>query len=1105
MNGQITNLTNTIEANETTINSLNGQIISLNTQIAGLNQTITTNEKTISDLRININELNTEIERLTQNNSANETEIRLLNNEISSLNEQIISLDNQNKNLLATISSLETEVSELTAEKNTLIIENTNYYNTISSLNNQIVNLQNVNTQLENTNTLHLNTIASLNTQIANLNQQISEITYESQNNNLTISSLNTKIKELEESVQYYENYIANLENENQVVATFEYDGSVYNIQIVNKGSLLAVATPANTAYVIFNGWTVDGEMIDLSTYIISKNTKIVADLTYKYDVVFKVDNVNYDTQIVTKNESPNLPANPTKTGYIFDGWSIDGVTLIDNLDTVQITNNTTYYAVFTKVYTVNFVYENITKSTQSVRNGKSATIVNIENTPYKIFNGWKVNGSIVDVSTYKITSDTTFVADITYRYDVVYKVDNKNFNSQIVTANNYPTLPNNPVKEGYVFEGWSLNGIDVINTSTIQITSNTTYYAVFTKLYNVTFVYEGNTISTQTIKENETAKAVNVNNTAYKVFNGWKVNNEFVNIANYTITQDTTFVADITYKYDVLFMVDDAIHNSQIVIKNGFATLPNNPTKTGYAFDGWTINGTDVINPETKSIVQNTTYIAKFTKTYIATFIYEDVIYNTQEVRVNGFASNVVVENTDYKIFNGWKVNEIIVDETTYIITQDTTFIADITYKYDVVFMVDDESYNSQLVVANNYPTLPANPTKDGYHFIGWSINGTDVVNPSSISINNNTTFIAIFEQPFVKFVVDGSTFESKYVAINSYATTSKTPTKSGYVFDGWTIDGSNIVNLSTYKITTDTTFTAKFSKIHTVTFKYEDSVYSTQQVVNNNKPTNVSVSSTDYKVFNGWMLNGSIVDVATCKITSDTTFIASITYRHKVDFVANNNIIGSYFVNHNGYLDFDTLYNLHIDLDQYDSNNGKFIGWSTNSNVHNTAIYEANYVDPNSLQEYAVTNDISFYAVYEYEVETDYTYKFEAEVLNTSTNTTYTISFDIQYSTMYGTFKPNNKSDYVSKAGTLYTMGNISEVFNDFDDKSILPDEDYYTIYVKVSSKVFSSTYNTIAFCFDREQLYPSWYIYNPEATAEVMEGYNISIISATITRVS
>lgn len=745
LNTEITSLNNIISNNENTINGLNSQIEGLNTQILGLNQTITTNEQTISDLRVTINELNNEIEELSGDMSKNETTIRLLNNEIDSLNEQIDSINQINNDYLKSITKLNNEIEMLKSEKNDLIIENNNYYNTISSLNNQVVNLQNVNTQLENTNTLHLNTISNLNTQIASLNAQINDITLQSQNNNSTIASLNAQINELKDSVAYYENYIASLETGDQIVVTFEFDGSVYNIQMVTKGSKLSVTTPTSTDYVIFNSWEVGGETIDLESYEFNQNTKVVADVTYKYDAVFKVDNAIHNSQIIVENGVATLPANPVKAGYEFDGWSLDGVNVV-NVANTQIKNNITFYAVFTKLYNVSFVYEGVTKSTQVVRSGELADNISIDSTSYKVFNGWKVNDSIVNVTNYKIVADTTFVADITYKYDVVFKVDDNVYNSQIIAMNNYPSLPANPVKEGYAFDGWSINGVDIVNTSTISISANTVYKAVFTKLHTATFDYEGVIISSQEIRENGIANVANINSTPYKVFNGWKVNGEFVDVANYPITSDTIFIADITYKHDIVFNVNNETYNTQIVAENTSPTLPNEPVRDGYAFDGWSLDGINIIDVSAYKVTNGVIFTAMFTKTYTVVFMYENKSISNQVVRTGLNAVSPSVDNTVYKQFNGWKIGNNIVDVNAYAITENTTFVADITYSYDVTFTVDGSVYDTQIVVKNQSPTLPESPSKIDYEFIGWSTDGVNVVDMSTQTIQFNTTYIAVF-----------------------------------------------------------------------------------------------------------------------------------------------------------------------------------------------------------------------------------------------------------------------------------------------------------------------------------------------------------------------
>ena len=495
-------------------------------------ETLTENNKnTISTLEQNKTELQSQVENLTTIKNSNEETI-------SDLQDEVRSLENQVKILTSSDSGKTEEIAEL---------------------NKQITSLNNLISQLQNTNTLNVNTIASLNSQIESLNSQISNMTLQNQTASSQITALNNKISELQESINYYEQYIASLENGEQVVATFEFDGSVYNIQIVNKNSIVTVTTPTSTDYVIFNYWTVNGEQVDLSSYQITTNTKFVADVTYKYDVKFKVDNADYDSQIVVENGFATLPEEPTKTGYEFDGWSLNGVDVVENISSTAVTQNVTYQAVFTKLHTVTFMYEEELKSTQQVRNGECATDIDVEDTTYKVFNGWTYESAFIDLDTYKIYVDITFIADITYKYDVKFIVDNEEYNSQIVVENGFATLPEEPTKNGYKFSGWSINGVDIVeNISSTAVTQNVTYQAIFAKLYNVTFYGEGRNYFTDKVAENEyfTGSIPRLYDTSKSEFLGWSLerfsrgfgplesldNIEYVNVNEVQITEDTVF-----------------------------------------------------------------------------------------------------------------------------------------------------------------------------------------------------------------------------------------------------------------------------------------------------------------------------------------------------------------------------------------------------------------------------------------------------------------------------------------------------------------------------------------------------------------------------------
>ncbi len=506
-------------------------------------------DKLINSYRDTITTQNDLISQYTSEATALNNSIKDYQGQVATLNEQRAALETQIETLNTikasneiTITELNGQIAELSTQILTLQGNKDENERQIAALTEQLTNLQNLNTQLQENNALNAKTINGLNAQIASLNNQIADLTLQTQNNSSVVNALNAKIAELQKSVSYYEQYLSTLESGEQVVATFEFDGSVYNIQVVNKNSLLTVATPPSTAYVIFNGWTVDGEPIDLATYRITANTKIVADVTHKYEVNFMVDGENYHNEIVLKNANVTPPAAPTKNGYVFEGWTIDGNTPV-NLTAYTVTQNVTFTAKFTKQYSVVFKYEDTTLKNETVKSGNYATAPTATSTAYKVFNGWKVNGVAVNVSEYRITADTVFVADITYKYDVKFMADGKTHNTQIIERNGKPTVPANPTKPNYVFVGWSIDGTNIVNVSNYTVTENVTFTALFRiQSYTVTFKNGDTVISTQQVNKDGYATAPNFN---VNKFIGWSIDGEnIIDLNNYAITENVTFKA---------------------------------------------------------------------------------------------------------------------------------------------------------------------------------------------------------------------------------------------------------------------------------------------------------------------------------------------------------------------------------------------------------------------------------------------------------------------------------------------------------------------------------------------------------------------------------
>ncbi|MDD3397288.1 MAG: InlB B-repeat-containing protein [Clostridia bacterium] len=85
-----------------------------------------------------------------------------------------------------------------------------------------------------------------------------------------------------------------------------------------------------------------------------------------------------------------------------------------------------------------------------------------------------------------------------------------------------------------------------------------------------------------------------------------------------YNILISATFAIDQNYKYAINYILDGGTASNPDVYTPGTATFTlNNPTKTGYTFDGW--SGTDIIGKSTSvTITQGSTGIRTYTASWV-------------------------------------------------------------------------------------------------------------------------------------------------------------------------------------------------------------------------------------------------------------------------------------------------------------------------------------------------------------------------------------------------------------------------------------------------------------------------------------------------------
>ena len=277
--------------------------------------------------------------------------------------------------------------------------------------------------------------------------------------------------------------------------------------------------------------------------------------------------------------------------------------------------------------------------------------------------------------------------------------------------------------------------------------------------------------------------------------------------------------------KYTVTFDTDGGTKVEEIKVKKN-ATIEVLPTTTkdGYTFIEWQLNGKK-FNKNTK-ITSNITLKASWQKNaepsvdikkYTVTFNTDGgSSISSKKVAEGTRASKPTNPTRDGYTFVEWQLDGKIYNFNT-VVTKDITLKAvwkkngetkPVEEKYTVSFDSNGgSSKNNQIVVAGNKANKPANPTKNGYTFVEWQLDGKTY--DFNTPVTKNITLKAVWkkneepkpEEPTPveeKYTVSfdsngGSSVASQTIVKGNKATKPADPTRSGYTFEGWTLNGNS------------------------------------------------------------------------------------------------------------------------------------------------------------------------------------------------------------------------------------------------------------------------------------------------------------------------
>lgn len=596
---------------------------------------------------------------------------------------------------------------------------------------------------------------------------------------------------------------------------TVSFDNVLYGDSIdpvkTTKGAGIAAVEPENVQEGYkFVGWVNGSDTVDLTTATFSENTTLKAK--WAVEVTYNTYSNNDFTTPATETEwveikISNGKGNATKEAPTY-GWftaetwaditagkdvTLDSATTVN--DNMTVTSPTVFYGMAIDNHTVTF------------KGGVGENVTGLPTSPVTVAHGETV------------------------------------------------TVTETPARAGYTFRGWSVDGENVVDLSTYQITEDTTFITLWdTETFEVSFISSSQavTIDSQFVETGKTAAEPTV-----ELPEGYFISG-YYNNGDYTVDYDfntvitaakTIYVKVDIQKFDVTFDavldgVDPATQNveyGQTVTTTGLELTNENNT-----FVGWKLKNTDdteIVDLTTYQIKEATDFVAVWArKTVNITFKVSDHAADGQDIVTQIYkGTNVSVPEVTaaagYKVDSWYDSDKKEVDLSTATFAQDTVltpkWAVEVTYKVYSNNNFADAETDSEWV-AIKLSGEPMQVTKTATH--GWyTADAWEQIAAQSefgyddfktvTKVNEPITLYGMNVSGYTVTFSAGTGIKAEGIPANQTVeygqklaedVINAVPVRTdvSMEFKGWTIDGTTPVNLAEYVVTGDTDFTALWGK---------------------------------------------------------------------------------------------------------------------------------------------------------------------------------------------------------------------------------------------------------------------------------------------------
>lgn len=565
---------------------------------------------------------------------------------------------------------------------------------------------------------------------------------------------------------------------------------------------------------------------------------------------------MNYNNQTM-EGEGIALPEVIVKPGYEFIGWYSDLTTNVIPNETIlktKVDRDLNYYAKYKgSEFTVKYLPGtdgSITSNFDELRLANGTYIPSVPtvkaNTGASFTGKWKVvaisDGAALHVGDVLDESDIKAIA-VSFDMNLEAQYEKENLtvafdsdggtpvDSQNVLSGDKADKPNDPTKDGYTFNGWTLDGREYDFDAPVidNITLVAKWIANTDTGYVVEFYYQsGGVYGTQPdkseVRSGTTDTEVSVTDadkTPDPAKTGFVLDEVMNDFYTGSINGDGTLVLKVYFKQQFTVVYDPGEHGTWAAADKTISGIDyGKPTPSfsgdtsaqhdaGYTFSGWTPSVAD-------TVTMDVTYVAQWTANegsqYTVEYYYQEngtypATASSSVSRTGDVGTEVSITDEDKAPSrSGYAIDETLNDFFTGTVADDGSLVLKVYFKQQFTVVYEPGAHGtweaaSATTEKLNYgvatPAFSGNVSSDhdaGYHFVSWTPSVADTVTVNAVYVaqwaaDSETRYKVeyyyqvngVYPQTANKSV-DRTGITDKTVQVTA---TDKTPDRNGYALD--------------------------------------------------------------------------------------------------------------------------------------------------------------------------------------------------------------------------------------------------------------------------------------------------------------------------------